>query len=176
MLKFEKRSADGVEVRSVQSAKVNIRRGGNTKRPVLIGYAAVFNSRTVIGSFCEEIAPGAFAQAIADGSDVRALYNHQDSLILGRRSAGTLKLEEDTKGLLVEIELPDTQAARDLMANIDSGNINGMSFGFRAREQEWSYSDGESQDDVRRLIDLDLIEVSPVVFPSYEQTVIQKKG
>ena len=49
-----------------------------------------------------------------------------------------------------------------------------MSFGFRAREQEWIEREGENE--LRRLIDVELIEVSPVTFPAYADTSIAKRS
>lgn len=155
-------------------AQFEVRAGEDGGMPTLIGYAAVFNSRTELGWFDEEIAPGAFAQSLADGDDVRALFNHDSARVIGRRNAETLRLEEDATGLRVEIDLPDTTTARDLVASIERGDIDGMSFGFRAREQEWIEREGENE--LRRLIDVELIEVSPVTFPAYADTSIAKRS
>ena len=59
------------------------------------------------------IAPGAFRKTIQE-SDVRALFNHDPNFVLGRNKAGTLRLYEDGDGLGYEVDLPDTQAARDV--------------------------------------------------------------
>lgn len=164
----------GVERRAAVSAsRFELRAGTNGEPTTLIGYAAVFDSRTDLGWFEEEVAPGAFSRSLTDGDDVRALYNHDSAQVIGRRNADTLRLEEDATGLRIEIDLPDTTAARDLIANINAGNIDGMSFGFRAREQEWIEREGEQE--LRRLIDVELIEVSAVTFPAYPDTSIAKR-
>lgn len=155
------------------AARFEVRRDGDGM-PTLIGYAAVFNSRTELGWFDEEIAPGAFARSLADGDDVRALFNHDSARVIGRRNAETLRLVEDSIGLRVEIDLPDTTTARDLVASIDRGDIDGMSFGFRAREQEWI--EREDENELRRLIEVELIEVSPVTFPAYADTTIAQRS
>lgn len=132
------------------------------------GYAAVFNSETDIGGyFREKIAPGAFAPALK--GDVRALFDHDSAHVLGRTKSGTLRLSEDDKGLAVEIDLPDTQTARDLTASMERGDIDGMSFGFRVTKQEWD----ETQDPPLRTIqEVELLEVSVVTFPAYDDTEI----
>lgn len=165
------------EIRTLQStAKVELR-AAEDGIGTLIGYAAIFNSPTDLGWYREEIASGAFTRSLADGDDVRALYNHDDGQVIGRRSAGTLRLSEDATGLRIEIDLPDTTAARDLAANIACGNIDGMSFGFRAREQQWDvFGEGEDQVDLRRLVDVELIEVSAVTFPAYADTSIAQRS
>lgn len=133
------------------------------------GYAAVFNSETDIGGFFREtIAPGAFAKSIEDG-DVRALFDHDTAHVLGRTKSGTLRLSEDDKGLAIEVDLPDTQTARDLAASMERGDIDGMSFGFRVTKQEWD----ESQDPPLRTIrEVELFEVSVVTFPAYDETSV----
>lgn len=156
------------------TACFEVRANGDGQMPTLVGYAAVFNSRTEFGWFDEEIAPGAFSQSLSDGDDVRALFNHESARVIGRRNAETLRLEEDTTGLRVEIDLPDTTTARDLVASIERGDIDGMSFGFRAREQEWIEREDETE--LRRLISVELIEVSPVTFPAYADTSIAKRS
>lgn len=139
--------------------------------PRLVGYAAVFGQRTLIWDYYEEIAPGAFRRALAEGQDVVALWNHDTNYVLGRRSAGTLHLEEDAHGLRVEIIPPNTQWARDLVESIRRGDVKQMSFSFRVPEggEEWYTEAGRL---VRRLVDVDLFDVSPVTFPAYPQTEI----
>ena len=96
----------------------------------LVGYAAVFDQETDIGGYFREvIRRGAFAEAIKR-DDIHALDNHDYGRVIGRRSAGTLTLSEDDHGLKIEIIPPDTQVARDLIANIEARNIDQMSFSF----------------------------------------------
>jgi len=135
------------------------------------GHAAVFGQLSEdLGGFREQIAPGAFADAIA-GDDVRALFNHDPNFILGRNRAKTLRMKEDTRGLAIEIDAPDTQTIRDLvLAPIERGDVTQMSFGFSVRPngQDWAKDDEGRV--IRTLKSLRLFDVSPVVFPAYPQT------
>jgi HK97 family phage prohead protease len=135
--------------------------------PQLVGHAAVFNSTSEdLGGFREIVAPGAFAQTITE-DDIRALFNHDPNHVLGRNRAGTLRLREDNRGLAFEIDLPDTQTARDLAASIERGDISGNSFGFNTLEDRWERLEtGE----LRTLIRVRLFDVSPVTYPAYSQT------
>lgn len=133
------------------------------------GYAALFNVETDIGGyFREQIAPGAFADSIKSG-DVRALVDHDSGRVIGRSTAGTLRLKEDTKGLAVEIDLPDTSDGRDLAVQLDRGDISGMSFGFRATREQW---DTTGDVPLRTILQVELFEVSAVAFPAYDDTSI----
>lgn len=133
----------------------------------IFGHAALFDEPVEIaGMFRERIARGAFSAAIGR-DDVRALINHEPDLVLGRSTAGTLKLAEDDKGLAVEIDPPDTQAARDLLVSMRRGDITQMSFGFTARRQEW---DDTQDPPLRTLLEVELFDVSVVTFPAYPQT------
>lgn len=109
----------------------------------IIGYGSVFDSRSelIFGSFREIIRPGAFDEVLND--DVRALFNHDPNFILGRRSAGTLALTVDERGLRYDITAPETQTIRDLvLAPMQRGDINQSSFAFRvARDGEEWYQD-----------------------------------
>lgn len=133
------------------------------------GYAALFNNRTEIGDyFTETIAPGAFAETLKK-SDIRALIDHDSGRVIGRSSAGTLRLKEDDKGLAVEIDLPDTTDGRDLAVQLERGDISGMSFGFRVTHDEW---DESGKVPARTIHKVELFEVSAVAFPAYEDTTI----
>ena len=140
----------------------------------LIGYAAVFDALSDdLGGYRERIAPGAFARAITEGADVRALIDHDTAQVIGRTKSGTLRLKETNVGLAVEIDLPATQAARDLSALIERGDVSHMSFGFYTRDDRWSKVDGEW---VRTLLDVDLFDVSVVAIPAYPQTEVALRG
>ena len=137
---------------------------GNTLR----GHAAVFNQFAELPGHLEQLADTAFRAVLADKTtDVRALFNHDPSLLLGRQSSGTLKLGVDAEGLEFEVpELPNTQAGRDVRELVDRGDITGASFGFVPGEDEWSTREGmrvRTHTSVARLVD-----VSPVTFPAYE--------
>jgi HK97 family phage prohead protease len=151
----------------IDSLKVETREDGAR---IMRGHAAVFNMLSEdLGGFREQIAPGAFADAVKV-DDVRALFNHDANLILGRSVAGTLRLAEDTQGLAIEIDPPDTQLARDLMVSMDRGDITQMSFGFSVADGGQSWTKDAGGQSIRTLTKLRLFDVSPVTFPAYPQT------
>ena len=134
---------------------------------MIAGHAAVFNSMSVdLGGFREIVAPGAFAATIQE-DDVRALFNHDPNHVIGRNRARTLRLSEDSQGLAFEVDLPDTQTARDLAVSIERGDISGNSFGFQTLEDRWERGDGG---EIRTLVRVRLFDVSPVTFPAYPAT------
>lgn len=141
------------------------------KPPMLRGHAAVFNMLSEdLGGFREQIAPGAFTDAIKT-DDVRALFNHDANYVLGRNMAKTLRLSEDARGLAIEIDLPDSATIRDLVVSpIERGDITQMSFAFSVRPggQDWAKDD--SGQVVRTIKRARLYDVSPVTFPGYPQT------
>jgi HK97 family phage prohead protease len=136
------------------------------------GYAAVFNSRANIGGYFDEvIAPGAFDDALMQ--DVRALVDHDTGRVIGRTTAGTLRMKQDDMGLAVEIDLPDTTDGRDLATLIERGDISGMSFGFVVTKEMW---DETMVPPMRTIQALDLREVSVVAFPAYDDTSIAMRS
>ena len=137
----------------------------------LRGYAAVFNSMSEdLGGFREIIKPGAFAEALKD-SDVRCLFNHDPNIVLGRQRSGTLELREDEKGLYMEVDLPDTQAARDIAVLVERGDITQQSFGFTVAPDGETWEEQDNGTALRTLTKVSrLYDVSPVVFPAYPET------
>ena len=162
-----------IERRVFDMDRIETRDSDGDKPAKLIGHAAIFNKLSDdLGGFKERIAPGAFADSL--GNDVRALFNHNPDLILGRTKAGTLALEEDKRGLRVEIDPPDTQVARDLMESVKRGDISQMSFGFFTLDDDFERKrDGTI---IRTLKKVDLFDVSPVTFPAYPQTKIAMRS
>lgn len=160
MKDFERRTfaLDGIEVRKADG------------KPVIRGHAAVFNQLSEdLGGFREQIAPGAFTEAIA-GDDVRALWNHNPDIVLGRNLAKTLRLAEDTRGLAIEIDPPDTQWGRDLVVSMERGDITQMSFGFSVRPNGQNWGKDDEGRAIRTLTKVRLYDVSPVTYPAYTQT------
>lgn len=133
------------------------------------GYAAVFDCDSVkMGGFVERIEPGAFAKTLRQ-PDVRALLEHDPRWLLGNTASGTLRLEEDHRGLKIEIDPPDTTAGRDAVESLKRGDLKAMSFGFKTVRDSWA-SDGSQQ--VRTLHEVTLFDVSLVAFPAYPDTTV----
>lgn len=142
--------------------------------PTIRGYAAVFNSMSEdLGGFREFIRPGAFAKTIKE-ADVRALWNHDPNYVLGRSRSGTLLMNEDERGLAIEIRPPDVQWARDLITSMKRGDVDQMSFGFLTVRDEWNQDqDGNV---TRELVECKLFDVSPVTYPAYPATTVQARN
>lgn len=158
---FERRACGELEVRDIDGA------------PRIVGYAAVFNSlsQEMEGRYREMIVPGAFRDALSKADDIVALVEHAPPP-LGRRSAGTLQIVEDDRGLQVAISPPDTQDGRDVLTRIRRGDYNGMSFRFSVAKngQTWR-QDGAQKIREIRAVDR-LPEISIVTFPAYLDTSV----
>lgn len=152
-----------------RASAVEIRRSANGRR--LSGYAATFGTEARIADFIETIAPGAFAESLA-GRDILALVDHDPTRLLARTKTGTLRLSEDSRGLAFDLDLPDTQAGRDVLALAERGDLGGMSFGFTLPR------DGEKwTGDRRELRKVTLHEISVVSsFPAYDGTTVAARA
>ena len=141
----------------------------------LHGYAAVFNSEANLGTFSEVLRPGVFAKSLATGSNVRALYHHDGSALLGTTRGGTLELREDAKGLAFTLKLPETTHGKDLAILVDRGDVSGCSFGFRVAPggDRWEQR-GSTM--VRELLEVELIEVTLTADPAYQDTSVAMRS
>ena len=138
------------------------------------GYFAVFGSNYEIApGMSESIAPGAFSKTL--GRDVRALVNHDTTLVLGRNTAHTLELREDEHGLWGKIDInPNDGDAMNLYARVKRGDVDQCSFGFDIVDEETDFRDDGS---VHWTIkDVVLYEVSCCTFPAYTETNIAARA
>lgn len=138
------------------------------------GYFAVFNSVYEIApGLTESISPGAFADTL--GGDIRALTNHDTTLVLGRTKAGTLELREDGHGLWgrVRINREDSDAM-NLYHRVQRGDVDQCSFGFLILEEDVeSREDGSVHFTIRKV---ELYEVTVATFPAYEETAVAARS
>jgi hypothetical protein len=139
------------------------------------GYAAVYNSLSQdLGGFREMIAPGAFDRTVretnAGDNDVLGRLEHH--VLLGRTSSGTVRLATDARGLLYEIDLPNTQAGRDVAELVSRGDIFQSSFAFHLHPNGEDFDVSPGGWLVRHLLDVDLVDVAPVTTPAYPATSV----
>jgi len=140
----------------------------------LEGYAAVFNSMSEdLGGFTEVIRPGAFKRALAGAPDVLALFDHDARHVLGRTKAGTLRLQEDDRGLRFAIDMPSTSTGRDLLVSVGRGDITGASFAFIAKEDRWIQGNAGM---MRELHDVDLLDITITANPAYPETEVARRA
>lgn len=149
--------------------------GGNSPR--LEGYAAVFDSASEdLGGFVEYVRAGAFRRTLqSNTADPLALVHHMPHLVLGRRSAGTLQLAEDSRGLHFRVDLPDTTTARDIAVSVERGDIRGASFAFTVADNgdRWTV---EADKVTRDLLDVDLHEITITATPAYADTEVARRA
>jgi HK97 family phage prohead protease len=134
------------------------------------GYAAKYNVRsTMLGTFREQIMPGAFTRALKEQSHpVVALWNHDPNFLLGSTRSGTLTLDTDDEGMRYSVEVPDTQLGRDLSTLIARGDVWGSSFAFVIGQETWDKDEDGTA--IRSVHEVEgVYDVSPVLTPAYEQ-------
>ena len=137
------------------------------------GYFSVFNSIYELWpGATESVAPGAFSETLGD--DIRALVNHNDTLVLGRNKAGTLELREDSHGLWGKIKVnPNDSDAMNLYERVKRGDVNQCSFGFMIEDEETEFrEDGSIHWTIRKV---NLFEVSVCTFPAYAATEVSAR-
>lgn len=163
------------DTRQIRTLQTELKARTETDSPdkYIEGYFAVFNKETELwpGAF-EEIAPEAFDGTLLD--DVRALINHDTTLVLGRTKSNTLELKVDNVGLWGRIKInPNDTDAMNLYERVARGDVDQCSFGFDILDEEPDWRDDGT---VKWTIkEVRLFEVSPCTFPAYEQTGIQAR-
>ncbi|WP_347995788.1 HK97 family phage prohead protease [uncultured Eubacterium sp.] len=143
----------------------------------LSGYAIVFNilSEPIFGLFKERVMPGALEKTLKE-DDQLCLWGHDSMYVLGRKSANTLDLRVDDKGLYFEVTPPNTNWARDLVESVHRGDINQMSFGFKVFDERWIQDKEtikEHRMPIREILGIKLYEISIVSFPAYSQSSVR---
>jgi uncharacterized protein len=124
-----------------------------------------------MGGFYEQIATGAF-DGVMD-NDVRAYFNHDENLLLGRVSSGTLRISTDKRGLFYEVDLPNTTYANDLAELMKRGDVNQSSFAFLIEKDRWEQRDGVTYRIIEKVSRL--LDVSPVSQPAYPDSTSELK-
>lgn len=153
------------------ATEFQIREDGDA--PHITGYFAVFNSNYEIApGMSESIRPGAFSRTLS--GDIRALINHDTTLVLGRTKAHTLELREDERGLWGDITINRNDGdAMNLYERVRRGDVDQCSFGFEIVSEETDFRDDGSVH--WTITEVNLFEVSACTFPAYEATNISAR-
>ena len=152
----------------------NIQTRDDDDTPRIEGYFSVYNSIYQITSdMSESIEAGAFSDSI--GGDVRALINHDTTLVLGRTAAHTLELRDDSHGLWGSITVNRNDSdAMNLYERVKRGDVSGCSIGFAIIKEETDIRDDDSIHFTIK--QAELFEVSPCTFPAYKETTISARA
>ena len=138
------------------------------------GYFSVFNSEYPLWEGASEIVkPGAFTNSVS--GDVRALINHDSSLVLGRTKAGTLTLRQDERGLWGSIRITrDDVDVMNLYARVQRGDVDQCSFGFDIKRETFvDLGGGKCRWEIEEVDPL--YEVSVCTFPAYTETSVSAR-
>ena len=160
--------------RQVRSLPQNFKTRDADGKLYIEGYFAVFDSPYPLWDGAEEVVkPGAFEGVLTQ--DVRALVNHDTTLVMGRTTAGTLLLKQDVTGLWGQIEVNrDDTDAMNLYARVQRGDVSQCSFGFDIeRETFVDLGDGRCRWEIEKVNPL--YEVSVCTFPAYEATSVSAR-
>jgi len=161
------------EHRQLRAVATDFQTREENNAPHISGYFVVFNSVTEIGpGMTESVAPGAFRNTLSE--DIRALVNHDSTLVLGRTKAHTLELREDERGLWGDITInQEDRDAMNLYERVKRGDVDQCSFGFGIVSEDTDYKDDGSIH--WTITEVKLYEVSCCTFPAYKQTNISAR-
>jgi HK97 family phage prohead protease len=157
--------------RRFTSVPVEIRAGSDQNKRTIGGYAAKFTPAVSqnLGGFKEQIAPGAFNRSASQAwPDVQARYNHDDSMLLGTTSGGSLRLSVNETGLQYEVDMLDDVVSERIFKLVQRGDVRQSSFAFVSDADDWTADDTGFP--LRTLQQVRLIDVAPVNAPAYLDT------
>jgi HK97 family phage prohead protease len=154
------------EKRNITFRNLNIRSTEKEGKKYIEGIIPYDSPSVPMWGTTEIIGRDAFNKTLKDKAEVRALWNHNDSYVLGNTKSGTLDLEDSEDGLLCRCELPNTSYAHDLYEIVTRGDVRTMSFGFIPLKWE-----DENNGKLRTLKEVKLAEVSyGVTYAAYPET------
>ena len=166
-------------IREQRFSTVHLRSETSSGKTYISGYTARFNTLSAdLGGFKERIQPGAFDRTLAAGGDVTCTFNHEASLLFGRKKNQTLTLSADRVGLFFRCQIQEAaRAGQDVLSYLRRGDLDQCSFGFVCQREAWSRAADPNTGaliDIRTILDCDLFDVGPVTDPAYpEGTSVQ---
>jgi Escherichia/Staphylococcus phage prohead protease len=165
--------------REIRFAGAALRASKSNGAMVITGRPAVYNSLSQdLGGFKEVLLPGCFDDSLSD-QELYAAWNHDDSQIIGRVSAGTLEVDSDRIGLTMRCTLPNSPLGQNVYESIRRGDVKQMSFGMVVIEDRWdiaSDNNGQQRFERRSISKANLFEVSPVTNPAYTASSVSARS
>jgi len=170
---IERRIASLSAARNALSTPEPRAENGKGSQKKLIGYAALFDTPSLLlwPGYIEKIERGAFTETLKT-SDTRGLFNHESNKLLGRSSAKSLRLYQDSIGLKFFCDLlDDNTVSKDVFGWVNRGDVTGCSFAFTVKKERWILKSGQTDLRVIEVID-GLYDVGPVAWPAYPDTSV----
>ena len=158
------------EKRVVCHAKQELRVEEADGRTRINGLAVPYGelSEDSVRGFREVFRPGAFTKTLTENHEVFADIEHDDSKKLGRRSKGSLELQDAADGLRFTLALPKTTLGADTAEEVRSGLLDGVSIAFVGADSQWV---GKGANTLRTIKSATLKAITLTSYPSYKQTV-----
>jgi uncharacterized protein len=159
---------DGMELRADKSSG----------KMVISGRPVVYNSLSKdLGGFKEVLVPGCFDESL-DDPEIYCAWNHDNSQVLGRISAGTLELSSDSVGLSMRCELPNSPLGQNAFESVRRKDVSKMSFGMYVLGDAWDVAtDKRGQKFERRSVTrAQLFEISCVTTPAYDTSSVSARS
>jgi len=168
----------GLQTRIIPAEGLEIRAEQEGKEKRISGYGIVYDKETRLYSdLYEVIRPGAASKVLAGNPDIKCALNHDRRYLFGRTKSKTLTLTEDKKGVRYEAIPPDAQWARDAIASIERGDIDGSSFTFAVEPEHEKITKRKDGTYLREITELSRIgEMGPVTDPAYMDTTAEARA